>query len=354
MSVKIKIKWDDLNAISEGARIYKSASAFTSGSLPAVYATVAYGVEEFEDLDIVENQTYFYMLSCVLGEQEVFTGCFEIEAANVLWLNSTAFINYAENMSNSYHNYSVECSSNKFNFVFSGSNQYSSAVLAPNGKIYCIPADATDILIIDPASNTATRSTMGVDLSGSGKWYGGVLAPNGKIYCTPNNAVDILIIDPTSNTATRSNLGVNLSGASNWLSSTLGSDGKIYCAPYNATDILIIDPASNTATRSNMGANLSGGGNWNGMILGSNGNLYAIPGYSNNVLMIDVVTGVASRIGYPGFFVSGNGHVKGVLAPNGKIYCPPASADSVLIFNQNSAVPPVDAKFCLSPHINKF
>ena len=78
MSVKIKITWDDLNVISEGVHIYKNASAFTSNSLPAVYATIAHEVAEFEDLDVVENQTYFYMLSSFLDEQEVFTDCYEV------------------------------------------------------------------------------------------------------------------------------------------------------------------------------------------------------------------------------------------------------------------------------------
>lgn len=81
MSVKIKIKWDDSNAISEGVHIYKSASAFTSSSLPALYETIAYGIDEFEDLDVIENQTYFYMLSCFLDEQEAFTECYEIKAS---------------------------------------------------------------------------------------------------------------------------------------------------------------------------------------------------------------------------------------------------------------------------------
>lgn len=93
MSVKIKINWDDLNVISEGVRIYKSASEFTSSSLPAVYTTVAYGVDEFEDLNVVENQTYFYMLSCFLGEQEVFTECFEVNASIVstgMWIVALA------------------------------------------------------------------------------------------------------------------------------------------------------------------------------------------------------------------------------------------------------------------------
>ena len=43
---------------------------------------------------------------------------------------------------------------------------------------------------------SATRSAMGAALSGTYKWYGGVLGPDGKIYGIPFNAADILIIDP--------------------------------------------------------------------------------------------------------------------------------------------------------------
>ena len=39
---------------------------------------------------------------------------------------------------------------------------------------------------------------MGADLSGYNKYAGGVLAPNGKIYCVPYNATDILIINKHS------------------------------------------------------------------------------------------------------------------------------------------------------------
>ena len=64
MSLKIKITWDDNNVISEGARIYKSNVAFTSTTLPPIYDEVGYGVEIYEDFDVIEDQTYFYMLSC--------------------------------------------------------------------------------------------------------------------------------------------------------------------------------------------------------------------------------------------------------------------------------------------------
>lgn len=42
-------------------------------------------------------------------------------------------------------------------------------------------------------------STLGTGISGNTKWFGAVLAPNGKIYCVPFNAQDILIIDKAEN-----------------------------------------------------------------------------------------------------------------------------------------------------------
>jgi len=78
MSIKIKVSWDDHNVVSEGVRIYRSNTTFTPSNLPAVLATVP-TLDEYEDLDVIEGQTYFYMLAAYLGEQEVFTECFEVK-----------------------------------------------------------------------------------------------------------------------------------------------------------------------------------------------------------------------------------------------------------------------------------
>lgn len=79
MSVKIKINWDNENVVSESVRIYRADSVFTSASLPAVLQEIIGEVYEYEDSTTVEGQTYFYMLSAKLGEQEVFTQCFEVK-----------------------------------------------------------------------------------------------------------------------------------------------------------------------------------------------------------------------------------------------------------------------------------
>lgn len=39
-------------------------------------------------------------------------------------------------------------------------------------------------------------TTLFGSLSGSGKWVGGVLAPNGKIYGIPRDSTQVLEIDP--------------------------------------------------------------------------------------------------------------------------------------------------------------
>jgi len=87
-------------------------------------------------------------------------------------------------------------------------------------------------------AGTATRTAMGADLTGSDKWYGGVLGPDGKIYGIPRNATDILVIDPVAGTATRTAMGADLTGSDKWYGGVLGPDGKIYGIPLTATDIL--------------------------------------------------------------------------------------------------------------------
>lgn len=79
MSVKIRTSWSDENIITQGVRIYKSNQNFTSATRPQPLIEITDGSLFYEDLHVVEGQTYFYMLSCFLGEQEVFTECYEVK-----------------------------------------------------------------------------------------------------------------------------------------------------------------------------------------------------------------------------------------------------------------------------------
>jgi len=131
--------------------------------------------------------------------------------------------------------------------TLTGTIKWAGGVLAPNGKIYGIPFNSTDILIIDPVAGTATRSNMGATLTGTNKWAGGVLAPNGKIYGIPNYSSNILIIDPVAGTATRSNMGASLPDTNTWAGGVLAPNGKIYGMPIETTNILQITPELNTS-----------------------------------------------------------------------------------------------------------
>lgn len=79
MSVKIKINWDNENVVSESVRIYRADSAFTSTALPPFLTEIFDAVYEYEDFAVTKGSRYFYMLSTKLGEQEVFSECYEVK-----------------------------------------------------------------------------------------------------------------------------------------------------------------------------------------------------------------------------------------------------------------------------------
>jgi len=216
-----------------------------------------------------------------------------------------------------------------------GTYKWAHSVLGNDGKIYGIPDRAQDILIVDPATGTAIRDTMGVNIqetTTNNRWLGGVLGNDGKIYGIPYDATSILIIDPEKGTATTSTMGASLTGAAKWYGGVLGNDGKIYGIPYDATDILIIDPAAGTATRSAMGATLTGSAKWAGGAKGYAGRIYAAPNNATDVLIIDPGAGTASRSNLS-LDLSGNyKYIGAVRAPStGDIYCIPNNATKVLI-----------------------
>jgi hypothetical protein len=95
------------------------------------------------------------------------------------------------------------------------------------------------VLEIDP--NTRTTALFG-NLSGTSKWLGGVLAPNGKIYGIPYNSTQVLEIDP--NTKTVSLFG-SLSGRYKWYGGVLAPNGKIYGIPFDSTQVLEISGVTN-------------------------------------------------------------------------------------------------------------
>ena len=202
--------------------------------------------------------------------------------------------------------------------VISTAGAYAGAVLAGNGLIYCVPYNATAVMVIDPDTNVIT--TFG-SIAGTSKYVGGVLARDGKIYCISATAGNILVIDPSTNTTTT--IG---SGLGQYRGGSLAPNGKIYAVPYVTGSILVIDPV--TQTTSTFGTGISG---YMGSVLALDGKIYAIPADATTVLVVDPATNTYTTFGAPG--AGTLKYFTGTLAPNGLIYCPPYNATNFLIID---------------------
>jgi hypothetical protein len=212
----------------------------------------------------------------------------------------------------------------------------SGGVLAPNGKIYCLPYSGSKILELDP--NTRTASTFGTV---SGSYKVSVLAPNGKIIGIPSNASTILELDPVAKTTTTFGT-VSTGGSWRYLGGVLGANGKIYAIPGGASDILEIDPDARTVTSVGgsvvsevvpQNDNSSSFYKWEGGVLAPNGQIYSAPLYAQSILEIDTNT---NPVSIRTFENAGSGTWKYsgvVLAPSGKLYALPMNLKTILEIN---------------------
>jgi hypothetical protein len=92
--------------------------------------------------------------------------------------------------------------------TLNGATNYSkSGVLAPNGLIYGVPNDYDmNVLIIDPVTKSVTllddiQKSNG-DIIDAKDYSGGILAPNGRLYFIPTNASSVFSLNPKGGPAT--------------------------------------------------------------------------------------------------------------------------------------------------------
>jgi len=196
--------------------------------------------------------------------------------------------------------------------TFPGSAGFFGGVLAPNGKIYCVPHGTTYCAVIDPINNSV--SSIGNGLfpmvnPALGSYAGGVLAANGKIYLVPSNQTTMRVIDPSSNTVSSIN---NIKTA--YDSGVYHPNGKIYMSPWStATQFLIVDTFNNDSI--SYTSNIPVRNGRTGTSVAPNGFIY-----SNGSTIIskidpsnDTVTNIIS-------ITQGGMSDTLVLAPNGKFY----------------------------------
>jgi hypothetical protein len=228
---------------------------------------------------------------------------------------------------------------------------YAGGVLAPNGKIYCIPCNATNVGIIDPYTDTIDTTTISnLPFTATNKYLGGILAPNGNIYCIPDVATNVGIINPVTNTFDTTTISMttfpDLSANNKFWGGVLALNGKIYCAPRTVNFIGVIDTLTNTY--SSVPFTISPPGavyRYAGGALGSNGNVYFCPFAADKVLRIRPSDNSLNQFGTFGLDYGGGRYYGACTGPDGNVYFPPYHQDGFVHVDVSSETMVFDCSF---------
>ena len=176
-------------------------------------------------------------------------------------------------------------------------------------------------------SGAAGSIVNGPSSSGSSAYRGAVRAPNGNIYFIGRNNSNILEYDPSTNQSTT--ISVSGMGSNNYTGGCLGRNGNIYCAPFSETDVLEFNPVARTSRK--ISASATSSNSFNGAVMDTTGNVICIPQNQSNFIHIDcsVEPAVVSTPTYGASF-STAGIISGTTHPNGNIYCAPLQDDGFL------------------------
>ena len=170
-------------------------------------------------------------------------------------------------------------------------NKWSAGVRVGN-KIFGIPLDANNVLVID--TDTADVSAVNISsLSGAGtwpcKWSGGV-AVGSFIYGIPLNSDSVLLVDTVSGTVDTSTITGAGVARNKWSGGVLYSDGHqslIYCIPLDASYLLVIDTMTNSLHH--VGSVGKASNKWSGgVLIGST--IYGFPRGADSILEIKLST----------------------------------------------------------------
>ena len=203
--------------------------------------------------------------------------------------------------------------------------------VAPNGKLYCVPHEASRFLCVDPESlkvEEVGEPVLGEDGS---KFFGAVTANDGKLYCCPYSASHVYCFDPKTGKAEQ--VGANLGDMEKKFSGgCMGPDGEtIYFVPNNERRVYSFNVR--TCQGAQVGPDLNAicgieKSKFNGGVLGKDGALYLIPRDAPRVVRFDPKTRLAEPIGPE--WTGDNKWAGGRLGADGHIYCAPHNHTHVL------------------------
>lgn len=256
-----------------------------------------------------------------------------------------------------------------FGIINSGSVKRRHGVAHPNGNVYILPRNNSQMLIYSTSSNTMTTYSTGlVDYQG-----GALSGYNGNIYMMPHETstkqtvleidpsvpthreiagltnipaagacdyqaalslgsnvmffnysttANCLIYNPEANTLTVT--PVKATTNNEFISGVYHPNGYVYIPPYDGTQMIEYDPVNNTVRRfTPTGVTLSGQDKYQSGCIGADNKIYYTPWARNDILVYDPVANVASQQTW-GLSLSAYNFIGGALGSDGNIYCAPA------------------------------
>jgi hypothetical protein len=103
------------------------------------------------------------------------------------------------------------------------------------GKVFCVPAMATQAIVFDPATNTSAAVGSPGDYAGGNSFSGGCLMPDGTVAMAPLNSGDVGVFDPATNTLRKVSSSGLLPAKNSCYGAVLMSDGRAVFVPQNAS-----------------------------------------------------------------------------------------------------------------------
>lgn len=138
--------------------------------------------------------------------------------------------------------YKLDITTNIETLVASVAGSYWGCSIGVDGRIYYAPYASTNILVLNPITDTTTTIATGLTL-GSAMYKSVCMAKNGNLYFAPYNTTQIMILN--TRTSTVSFLGT-FSGSNLYSGITASTNDRLYLCPFGANNIPIVDPGAGT------------------------------------------------------------------------------------------------------------
>ena len=201
--------------------------------------------------------------------------------------------------------------------------------VAQNGLLYYSPGAISDsIPVIDPNTNEAVKY---ISVPSTNHYDGPVAAPNGKIYFMPSNATNIMVVDTLNDDEVEFIEHANIPGGSSKWRTSFYSNGKIYGIPAEASSILVINTEDHEDIT--LLGSFPGGDKWRGGVVAPNGKIFCSPSFSHKFILV-IDSNDDSFRQYPIAFGNFTGAIYVPL--NNRVYFMPRQTDTEYIMSMDA------------------